>query len=156
MNSDIILDFSALDRLAEEKNLSVKAQKFLYLIWLGVPPKEACSALYNTAVRILEWNDSTLYVKDDKAAMILGADGGKSLDKNSSDAAAKELAAAGISSALVSKMGFFNMRYEQSELGQPEDIVRVSEIARHIGLGAEELENEYKLYCRRRKAEQKG
>lgn len=48
--------------------------------------------------------------------------------------------------------GFFNMRYEQSVLGQPEDIVRIKEIKRHIKENAETIEKEYELYSKSRAA----
>lgn len=44
------------------------------------------------------------------------------------------------------------MRYEQSVLGQPEDIVRIKEIKRHINGSAEKIEKEYELYNKSRAA----
>lgn len=44
------------------------------------------------------------------------------------------------------------MRFEQSVLGQPEDIVRIKEIKRHINGSADKLEKEYELYSRSRAA----
>ncbi|WP_432650311.1 hypothetical protein [Huintestinicola sp.] len=152
MNSEPILDFSALNKLAEQKNLSLNAQKFIYLIWLGLTPAEISSANYNTAMRTVEWGDRTLFVKENKMAECLAADGGRLLDKGSISSAETELEKVSISADLIYKTGFFNMRFEQSELGQPEDIVRIKEMSRHIGISADELDKEYKLYCSKRKA----
>lgn len=58
-----------------------------------------------------------------------------------------ELEKVSLSADDIYKTGFFNMRFEQSELGQPEDIVRIKEMSRNIGIIAEELDKEYLLYC---------
>lgn len=147
MNGELIMDFTALDSLAEEKKLSLAAQKFIYLVWLGLTPSEIVCAYYNINMRTLEWSDRTLFIKEDKIAEYLSAESGRPLDNESISAAQSELENAGISVEQVYKSGFFNMRFEQSKLKQPEDIVRIKEMRRNIGNNAEELEKEYELYC---------
>ncbi|MGN1100670.1 MAG: hypothetical protein ACI4RG_00650 [Huintestinicola sp.] len=151
MKNGLIPNFAALNELAEQKDLSLNTKKFIYLIWLGLTSSEASSANYNPAMRTVEWSDRTLFVKEDKMAECLSAEKGRSLDKSSISSALEELKKAGISADDIYKSGFFNMRFEQSELGQPEDIVRIKEMSRHIGIGADALEQEYKLYYEKRK-----
>ncbi|MGN0665500.1 MAG: hypothetical protein ACI4KF_03130 [Huintestinicola sp.] len=146
MNSDVILNFDALDKLAKQKGLSENAKRFIFLIWLGLTPAEISSANYNIITRTIEWGDRTLFVKEDKIAECLSAGGGKPLDRERISSAETETEKAGLSAELIYRSGFFNFRFEQSELKQPEDIVRIKEMKRHIGDDSEVLEKEYELY----------
>ena len=150
MKSEIIIDFASLNKLTKQKNLSADAEKYIYLLWLGLTSSEISSAYYNPATRTVDMSDSTIFVKEDKIAKCLSSDGGSPLDKKSIVSAQSELEGAGISPELIYKSGFFNMRYEQSVLGQPEDIVRIKEMERHIRSSSEELEKEYESYCKSR------
>lgn len=149
---EIIMDFTSLSRLAQQKKLSANAEKYIYLLWLGLTSSEISSAYYNHATRTVDISDSTIFVKEDKIAECLSLGGGSPLDKKSISDAQSELEKAGISTESIYKWGFFNMRYEQSALGQPEDIVRIKEIKRHIKESAEKLEKEYEIYSKSRAA----
>ena len=139
----IIMDFTSLSRLAHQKKLSANTEKYIYLLWLGLTSSEISSAYYNPATRTVDISDSTIFVKEDKIAECLSSGGGSPLDKKSISDAQAELENAGISPEIIYKSGFFNMRYEQSVLGQPEDLVRIKEMGRHIKDSAEKLEKEY-------------
>lgn len=119
----------------------------------------ARSHLIGNKLRLLQsCNKNRRYIRQHylckrrQIAKCLSSGGGSPLDqKNISDAQA-ELENAGISPEIIYKSGFFNMRFEQSVLGQPEDIVRIKEIKRHINGSADKLEKEYELYSRSRAA----
>ena len=149
---EIIKDFTSLSNLATQKNISVNAEKYIYFLWLGLTSSEISSAYYNPATRTVDISDSTIFVKEDKIAECLSSGGGSPLDKKSISDAQSELESAGISPELIYKWGFFNMRYEQSVLGQPEDLVRIKEMERHIKGSADKLEKEYELYSKSRAA----
>lgn len=92
-------------------------------------------------MRTVEWNDRTVFVKDDRIADRLAAVEDISLCRSFADEAE-----AVIVHELLYISGFFNMRYEQKQLGQPEDIVRVKEMARIIGKNMPELNVQYLEY----------
>lgn len=142
-----------LSQLAEKEKLSVNAEKYLYLTWLGLTPSEMRSAYYNSVMRTVEWNDRVIFVKDDKMAERLAQNSGGPLGEKELSSAEAELNSAGISPKLVYKMGFFNMRWEQAELNQPEDIVRIKEMSRHIGCNTAELEKEFENYRKARSSQ---
>lgn len=148
----IIMDFTSLSNLTTQKNISANAEKYIYLLWLGLTSSEISSAYYNPATRTVDISDSTIFVKEDKIAECLSSGGGSPLDKKSISDAQAELENADISPEIIYKSGFFNMRFEQSVLGQPEDIVRIKEIKRHINGSADKLEKEYELYSKSRAA----
>lgn len=81
MMDEIIMDFSSLSKLANQKNISINAEKYLYLLWLGLTSSEISSAYYNPATRTVDISDSTIFVKEDKIAECLSSDGGIPLDK---------------------------------------------------------------------------
>lgn len=151
MNDDIILDFNALCRLAEQKKLSAEAEKYAYLLWLGLTEREAGSACYNPATKTVDLDDRTVFVKEERIGELLSADGAKPLSPEAVSAAHSELEKAEIPPEIIYRSGFFNIRYEQSLLKQPEDSVRIREMMRRIGLTAEELDFEYENYCKMRK-----
>lgn len=49
MKSEIIIDFASLNKLTKQKNLSADAEKYIYLLWLGLTSSEISSAYYNPA-----------------------------------------------------------------------------------------------------------
>lgn len=150
MNDEIILDFNALSELAEQKKLSAEAEKYIYLLWLGLTEREAGSACYNPATKTVDLDDRTVFVKEEKIENRLSSDGGKPFSHEALSAARSELEKAEISPESIYKSGFFNIRYEQSLLKQPEDSVRIREMMRHIKCTVEELDFEYENYCKLR------
>ena len=150
MNDEIILDFNALCILAEQKKLSAEAEKYIYLLWLGLTEREAGSACYNPATKTVDLDDRTVFVKEEKIENRLSSDGGRPFSPEESSAVHYELEKAEISSENIYKSGFFNIRFEQSLLKQPEDSVRIREMMRNIKRSAEELDFEYENYCKLR------
>ncbi len=150
MNDEIILDFNALCRLAEQKKLSAEAEKYIYLLWLGLTEREAGSACYNPATKTVDLDDRTVFVKEEKIENCLSSDGGRPFSREELSAVRSELEKAESSSEKIYESGFFNIRFEQSLLKQPEDSVRIREMMRHIKRTAEELDFEYENYCKMR------
>lgn len=139
---EYIYSFDMLDKKISENNtLSDGAKAYICLTWLGLSPKEIGEACYNKAMRTVEWNDMTIFVKEDRIASRLASLEDISLCRSCADEA--ESAAP---HGLLYISGFFNMRYEQKQLGQPEDIVRVKEMARIIGKNMPELNVQYLEY----------
>lgn len=151
MNDDIIIDFTSLCELAEQKKLSADAEKYIFLLWLGLTDREICSAYYNPAAKTVDLDDRTVFVKEEKAEERLSANGGRPFSPEELSSAHSELEKAGITPESIYRSGFFNLRFEQLLLDQPEDIVRIREMKRHIDRSSEELEKEYELYCKMRK-----
>lgn len=150
MNDEIILDFDALCKLAEQKKLSAEAEKYIYFLWLGLTEREAGSACYNPATKTVDLDDRTVFVKEEKIESCLSSDGGKPFSHEELSAVHSELEKAEISPEKIYESGFFNIRFEQSLLKQPEDSVRIREMMRHIKRTAEELDFEYENYCKMR------
>lgn len=148
MNDEIILDFNALCKLIKQKKLSANAEKYAYFLWLCLNDREISSACYNPATKTVEIDDMTVFVKEDTIENLLSSDGGKPFSSESIFSARSELEKADISLESIYRSGFFNIRYEQSLLGQPEDSVRIREMKRSIKCSPKELENEYENYCK--------
>lgn len=146
MNSEYIVGFEQLEQLLKSKNLSANAVEYSYLIWLGLTPNEMSCAYYNPNTRTVEFDDRVIFVKQDRMAERLADISGRPIEKKNIASAEKELNDAGISPAFLYKTGFFNIRLEQAKLGQPEDLVRIKEMSRHIGQSNEELEREYAAF----------
>lgn len=81
MNDEIILDFSALCRLAEQKKLSAEAEKYIYLLWLGLTEREAGMACYNPATKAVDLDDRTVFVKEEKIENCLSLSSGTSFSR---------------------------------------------------------------------------
>lgn len=150
MNDDIILNFNALCTLTDQKKLSAAAEKYIYLLWLGLTEREIGAAFYNPATKTVDLDDRTVFVKEEKIEECLSSDGGKPLSQKSISDARSELEKADITPESIYRSGFFNFRYEQTLLNQPEDSVRIREMMRKIKCTSEELETEYKKYCEMR------
>ena len=146
MNSEYILGLEQLEQLLKSKNLSANAVNYSYLTWLGLTPNEMASAFYNHNTRTVEFDDRVIFVKQDRMAERLADISGRPIEKKNIASAEKELKESEISPAFLYKMSFFNIRLEQAKLGQPEDIVRIKEMSRHIGQSNEELEREYAAF----------
>lgn len=151
MNGNYIFGFDQLEKLLESKNLSDNAKKYSYLTWLGLTPSEMTSSYYNHRTRTVESDDRVIFVKEDRIAELLAPMDGQAPKKSEISSAETELNDAGISPAQLYKMSFFNIRLAQAELGQPEDIVRIKEMSRHIGQSAAELDKEYAAFCEMKK-----
>lgn len=78
---EIIMDFTSLCRLANQKNISANAEKYIFLLWLGLTSSEISAAYYNPATRMVDVSDSTIFVKEDKIAECLTSGGGNPIDK---------------------------------------------------------------------------
>lgn len=98
----------------------------------------------------VDLDDRTVFVKEEKIENRLSSDGGRSFSHEELSAVRSELEKAEISPENIYKSGFFNIRFEQSLLKQPEDSVRIREMMRHIKRSAEELDFEYENYCKMR------
>lgn len=107
-------------------------------------------ACYNSATKTVDLDYRTVFVKEEKIESRLSSDGGKPFSHEELSAVHSELERAEISPENIYKSGFFNIRFEQSLLKQPEDSVRIREMMRHIKRSAEELDLEYENYCKMR------
>ncbi|MGN0696546.1 MAG: hypothetical protein ACI4J5_07280 [Oscillospiraceae bacterium] len=146
---DYIYDSDMLEeKLAEKEGLSKGAKAYIYLTWLGLSAAEIKAARYNGMVSTVEWDDRMTFVKDEKISAFLSS----CVDISDFGKYASEAENSGIEPGLVYKMGFFNIRYEQKKLGQPEDVVRIREMAKVIGEDASALSNEYLDYEKGRNA----
>lgn len=117
---------------------------------LGLTECETGLACYNSATKTADLDDRTVFVKEKKIENCLSSDGGKPFSHEELSAVNSELEKAEISPENIYRSGFFNIRYEQSLLKQPEDSVRTREMMRHIKRTAEELDFEYENYCKLR------
>lgn len=140
-----VYNFDMFQEKLSAASLSKEATAYLYLTWLGLSDNEICNSCYNSHMRILEWDDRTVFIKENTIADFLSALGIQTSDIDVKGASS-EAEKSGVSPALVRKMGFFNIKYEQKKLGQPEDIVRMKEMARNIGQSLDELNSEYQPY----------
>lgn len=148
MKTEKIYFSEQLSDLIKTAELSDNAAKFVYLTWLGLSPAEMSTAYYNSSMKMIEWNDGNIFVNDDSAAELLSSFGSEPLTLMEISAAENELRDAEVSVEEVYRSGFFNMRRKQAEIGQPEDVVRVREMSRRIGLSGEKMKQEYEVFCK--------
>lgn len=151
MNDKIILDFNALSKLIKQKKLSPSAEKYIYFMWLGLTEREISTACYNSAAKTIGLDDRTVFVKEEAIEKFLASDNGKPFSFEELSLARYELERAEILPEDIYRSGFFNLRFEQSVLGQPEDSVCMREMKRNIKCSSKVLEKEYEKYLEMRK-----